>query len=79
MSFLKRNEKLLAKLWNTNWKKHFPTAYQEMLNGDASFRSISQFLNNFPDLFLFTSLVFPKDRWNLTALFVDNSQVILNS
>ena len=50
-----------------------------MFNSDASFRSISQFLNNFPDLFLLASLVFPNDPWNLTALFVDNSQVILNN
>ena len=59
MSFLKRNEKLLVKMWNKNWKKIFPTAYQEKFNSDVSFRSISQFLNNFPDLFLFT-FSFPK-------------------
>ena len=48
-------KRLLVKLWNTNYKKHFPTAYQEMFNGNDSFCSISQFLNNFPRL---TSLYF---------------------
>ena len=35
--------------------------------------------SNFPDNFLFTSLVFSNDRWHLTAPFVDNSQVLLNN
>ena len=41
--------------------------------------TVSQFLNNFPDLPLFTSLVFSNDRWNLPALFVDNCQMLLNN
>ncbi len=45
-----------------------------MFNWDTSFYSVSQFLNNFPDLPLFTSLVFSNNRWNLSALFVDNCQ-----
>ena len=45
---------------------------------DASFYSVSQFLNNFPDLPRFPSLVFSIDRSNITALFVDKIQVILN-
>ena len=49
-----------------------------MFNWDTSFYSVSQLLNSFPDLLLFTSLLFPNDGWNLTALFVDNSQVHLN-
>ena len=80
MSALKRNKKnYLWKLWNTNWKKLFLTAYEELFNWDASFFSVSQFLNNFPDLFPFNSLVFSNDRWNLTGIFVDNSQVVLNN
>ena len=50
-----------------------------MFNWDTSFYSVSQFLNNFPDLPLFTSLVFSTDRWNLPALFVDNCQMLLNN
>ena len=49
-----------------------------MFNWDASFYLVTQFLNNFPHLPRFPSLVFPTDRWNITALFVDNTQVILN-
>ena len=41
---------------------------------DASFYSVFQFLNNFPDLPRFTSLVFSIGRWNLTAPFLDNIQ-----
>ena len=40
-----------------------------MFNWDASFYSESQILNNFLELPIFISLVFPKDQWNLTALF----------
>ena len=47
-----------------------------MFHWDTSFYSVSQFLNNFPDLHLFTSLVFSNDRWNLPALFVDNCQML---
>ena len=66
-------KKSFVKLWNTNWKKHFLTLY-EMFIWDASFYSVFQFLNNFPDLPRFTSLVFSIGRWNLTALFLDNIQ-----
>ena len=65
------------KLWNTKLKKLFLTVY-EIINWDASFYSASQFLNNFPDLPRFTSWVFSIDHWNMTALFVDNIQVVLN-
>ena len=47
-----------------------------MFNWDTSFYSVSQFLNNFPDLPLLTCLVFSFDRWNLIARFADNSQVV---
>ena len=51
-----------------------------MLNWDAaSFYSVAQFLNNFPDSPLFFSLVFSIDCWNMTARFVDNIQVVLNN
>ena len=50
-----------------------------MFNWVASFYSVSQFLNNYPDLPRFTSLVFSTDGWNLTALFHDNIQVVLNN
>ena len=50
-----------------------------MFNWDASFYSLSQFLNNFLDLPLFILLVFSIDRWKFTALFVDNNQVVLNN
>ena len=64
---------------NKNWMKHFLTAYEEMFNWDASFYLVSLFLNNFPDQLLFTSSLFSNDRWNFTALFVDNSHVVLNN
>ena len=50
-----------------------------MFNWDASIYSVSQFLNNFPDLPSFLSVVFSIDRWNMTALFVDNIQLVLNN
>ena len=40
---------------------------------------MSQFLNNSPALPLFNSLVFSNYRYNLAALFVDNSQALLNN
>ena len=43
-----------------------------MFNWEASFYSASHFLNNFPDLPPFPSLVFSIDRWNMTAIFIDN-------
>ena len=43
------------------------------------FYSVSEFLNNFPDLPRFTSLVLSIDRSNLTAFFVDNIRVVLNN
>ena len=49
-----------------------------MFSWDTSFYSVSQILNKFPDLSLFTSLVFSNDHWNLPALFVDNCQMLLN-
>ena len=67
----------LCKVWNTNQKKYFLTVYK-MFNWDATFYSVSQFLNNFPDLPRFPSLVFSIDRSNIAALFVDKNQVILN-
>ena len=50
-----------------------------MFNWDALFYSVSEFLKNFPDLPLFTSLVFLIYRWNMTTLFADNIQVALNN
>ena len=50
-----------------------------MFNWDALFYSVSQFLNNFPDLPRFLSLVFSIDRWNMTAFFFDKIQVFLNN
>ena len=50
-----------------------------MFTWDASFYSVSQFLNNFPDLPRFTSLVFSIRRWDLTASFPDNFQGCLNN
>ena len=50
-----------------------------MFNWDTSFYSVSQFLNSFQDLPLSASLAFSNDSWNLTALFVDNSRVLLNN
>ena len=38
-----------------------------------------QFLNNFWDLSLFTSLVFSNDRWNFTSFFADNNLVLFNN
>ena len=57
--------------------KQFWTTYEDIFNCDTSIYSVSQFLNNFLDSFLFTSLVFSNDRWSMTALFVENSQVLL--
>ena len=54
-------------------------AYEDLFKWDTSFYSVSQFPNNFPDSPLFTSLVFSHDPWNLTALIVGNSQVLLNN
>ena len=45
---------------------------------DASFYSVPQFLNNFPDLPRFTSLVFSIGRSDLTAPFLDNIQGVPN-
>ena len=67
------------KLWNRNQIRHFLTAYKEMFNWDASIYSVSQFLNNSPDLLLCTSSDFSNYRWNLTVLFDDHSQVVLNN
>ena len=69
----------LWKLWDTKQKNLFLTAYEEMLNWDNSFHSMSQFLNNLPDSFFFISSFFSSDHWNLTALFVDNEQVFSNN
>ena len=78
MSSVKRNKTNHSwKFWSTNSKKHFLTLY-EMFIWDASFYSVSHLLNNFPDLPRFASLVFSIDRWNLTASFLDNFQVVLN-
>ena len=49
-----------------------------MFNWDVSFYSVSQFLNNFPDLPSLPSLVFSNDRWNITEPFDDNIQMALN-
>ena len=38
-----------------------------------------QFLNNFCDLPLFTSLVLSNNRWNFSANFADNNQVLFNN
>ena len=65
-------------MWHTNWKKQFLALYQ-MFNWDALFYSVSQFLNNFPDLPRFTFLVFSIDRWNLTEPFLDNIQGVPNN
>ena len=62
-------KKYLCRLWNTNSRKYILTAYEQMFNWDTSSYSVSQFPNNFPDLTLFTCLVFSNDTWNLTALF----------
>ena len=59
------------------WKKHFPTAYQEMFNGNDSFCSISQVLNNFPrltSLYFFTFPNWPLKlnctiRWQQSGVF----------
>ena len=76
MSFLKRNGKITSKFVEHKLEE----ACSHSIPWDVQrWRFILlnfPFLNNFPDLLLFTSLVFPNDRWNLTALFVDNSQVI---
>ena len=66
-------------MWNTNKHNPFFTAHEETSKWEISFHSVSQFLNNSPVLPLFNSLVFSNDRWNLTAPFVDNSQVLLNN
>ena len=50
-----------------------------MFKWDVLSCSVSQFLDNFLDLPLFISLVFWNDRWNMTALIVDNIQVVLNN
>ena len=71
-------KKHLWKMWNTIRKKHSLTVY-EIFDWDASFHSVPQFLHNFPDLPRFTSLVFSIDRWNLTAPFLENIQVVLNN
>ena len=80
---LLQNLRLLPKLmlyyYYLNFYKPFLIAWEEMFNWDASFYSVSQLLNYFPDLPLFTSLLFSNDRWNLTAPFLDNSQVVLNN
>ena len=79
MSSVKRNKTNHSwKVWNTNKKKHFLTLY-EMSNWDASFYSVSHFLNNSPVLPLFTSLGFSIDRRNFTEPFHDNFQVGLNN
>ena len=79
MSPVKRNEKITRENCGTQTrKKHFLTLYEMFIWG-ASFYSVFQFLNNFPDLPRFTSLVFSIGRWNLTAPFLDNIQGILNN
>ena len=51
----------LVKIVEHKLEEAFLTVY-EMFNCDASFYSVSQFLNNFPDLPRFPSLVFSIDR-----------------
>ena len=78
MSPVKPNKKITRENCGTQtWRKNFLTLY-EMLIWGASFYSVFQFLNNFPDLPRFTSLVFSIGRWNLTAPFLDNIQGVLN-
>ena len=77
MSFMKCNDKITNENCGTQTKRIFLTAYEEVVNWDTSFYSVSRLLNNFPDIHLFTSSVFSNDRWNFNALFVDNSQVLL--
>ena len=48
-----------------------------MFNWEASFYSVSQFLNNLPALPCLTSLVLSIGSWNLTAHFLDNIQEFL--
>ena len=62
MFSLERNEKITVKIVEDKLGKVFLTAYEEIFDWDTSFYSVSQFLNNFPDLPLFTSFVFSNDR-----------------
>ena len=79
MSCLKRKEANICENCGTQtrWSLFF-TAYEEIVNWNSSFYSVSQFLNNSTVLPPFNSLVFSNERCNLTALSVDNSQVFLN-
>ena len=79
MSSLKRNEKITCENCGTQTKRFFLTAYEEVVNWDTSCFSVSLFLNKFPDLNLFPSLVLSNEHWILNALLVDNSQVLLKN
>ena len=57
-------------------RSFFPPGVEEAFNWDTSVYSVFQFLSNFPDLPLLTSLFFSNDGWKLTAPLVGNSQVV---
>ena len=78
MSPIKRNEKITRENFGTQTTRSIFWRYTRCSTGTLHFIQF-QFLNNFPDLPRFTSLVFLIDHWNMTALFVDNIQVVLNN
>ena len=80
MFSLKRNKKINRDKSGIQTRRSIFWQHKKgMINWDASFYSVSQFLNNFPDLHLFTSSDFSSDRWNLTAPFPDKSHGVLNN
>ena len=78
MSPVKRNEKITRENCGTQTRKNIFWRYMRCSFGALHF-TVFQFLNNFPDLPRFTSLVFSIGRWNLTAPFLDIIQGVLNN
>ena len=66
-------KKSLVKIKEHKLEEAFSDSIRDVQLGRFIY-SVSQFLNNFPHLPSFPSLVFSIDRWKMTALFVDNSQ-----
>ena len=70
--------KTLVKFVEHKLEETFSDVIWDVHLGRINFLS-DQFLNNFPDLPPFTSLVFSIGRWNLIPSFLDNIQGVLNN
>ena len=78
MSPIKRKAKITRENCATQTRRNIFWRYTRCSTGTLLFMQ-KQYLNKFPDLPHFTSLVFSIDHWNMTALFADNIQKVLNN